>query len=810
MFAAMPRCAPTLPRSSAGARARRLAWALVLLLLAPYASAQSPAPFPQPNLDLWQVGWVFTVVPDGSGGYYVGGNFTHLARQPRGSLAHVLADGSLNPGFAPTVNGEVNSLVRLDDGGLVIGGEFTQVNGVNRANLARLDANGNLVTAWTANTVGSVERLLLDSASTLYIGGNFTQVGGVGRSRLARLDVDTAVVDAAWAPSANGEVRAIALTSDAKVWVGGAFTSMNGQTANRAVRLNASGGNDLTLDVNNGAISQLQVDAADNVYLCGNFNQFNGQSSTPLRRVSPSGASQPWGPFTASANFRDCQLDGDELYLAGQFEQIGATVRQGVARLLAGGALDPNFVVATRSQYYGVPTESSNVAIARTSATQVVVGGFLTHANAQPRAGLAAVNVVDGSLLPAVDAERPAELLAIAAIADGWLVGGEFRRAGDVLRENLLRLNAAGELDLDWVLPVNGRVGTIEAYPFLQEAYVGGFFSRAGGVAQRNLLKIDDADLALVNPDWSPNPSGEVRAIVMDGSNRLYVGGSFTQIGGQPRNRMARVSTLGSGQADGFDPNLNSQVNAIALAGPNAGVYVGGFFSQAAGQPRSFLAVFDSGSTAQLRPTAFNANGAVWSLLETAADEVTVAGDFNSIAGLSRGRLARISDGVVDPLWQPTANSRVLDLQSDNARNLYLGGFFTSLNGLPRSAIGKLSLDGAGGVDENFRPNANGVVSALLVGVEGLTVSGSFTQIGGEPRGGLAAMPFDGQPPLPDAIFADGFEPAALLLKQMSERGRSAARCEAGSRRSADINQPGTWIDIEACGVSHRSPAEQP
>ena len=43
----------------------------------------------------------FAVAPDGAGGYYVGGRFSAVGGVPRKNIAHVLADGSVDPAFAP-------------------------------------------------------------------------------------------------------------------------------------------------------------------------------------------------------------------------------------------------------------------------------------------------------------------------------------------------------------------------------------------------------------------------------------------------------------------------------------------------------------------------------------------------------------------------------------------------------------------------------------------------------------------------------------------------------------------------------------
>ncbi|MBK7946393.1 MAG: delta-60 repeat domain-containing protein [Flavobacteriales bacterium] len=50
------------------------------------------------------------VLPDGSGGWIIGGAFSTVDGQPRQHLARILSDGSLAP-WSPAVNGEVRLLL---------------------------------------------------------------------------------------------------------------------------------------------------------------------------------------------------------------------------------------------------------------------------------------------------------------------------------------------------------------------------------------------------------------------------------------------------------------------------------------------------------------------------------------------------------------------------------------------------------------------------------------------------------------------------------------------------------------------------
>jgi uncharacterized delta-60 repeat protein len=178
--------------------------------------------------------------------------------------------GSLAAGITQaSPNGTVLAILRLADGSMLVGGQFDSVtiNGVvnNRSRLARFLANGTLDPAFTPTFNGDVRALAQDSSGSIFVGGNFngsTTVGGVtaNRIRVARL-TSALVLDTAFDTSTagpNNSINAVAPTDDGGVYVGGAFNFNRVGTAvvNRVARLSATGALDtafatLAFPVNN-------------------------------------------------------------------------------------------------------------------------------------------------------------------------------------------------------------------------------------------------------------------------------------------------------------------------------------------------------------------------------------------------------------------------------------------------------------------------------------------------------------------------------------------------------------------------------
>ncbi|WP_159081295.1 PKD domain-containing protein [Nocardioides sediminis] len=128
--------------------------------------------------------------------------------------------------------------------------------------------------------------------------------------------------------------------------------------------------------------------------------------------------------------------------------------------------------------------------------------------------------------------------------------------------------------------------------------YAGGNFDEARpagaaegtGVLRDNLVAYDVTTGEMT--DFDPSFDQQVRAVAVDG-DRLYVGGEFSTVDGQPRGRLAAFDLTTGELVDGFAPQVNGSVQAIAV-GSNGNIYVGGGFGGVGNQTRGNLAAFDA------------------------------------------------------------------------------------------------------------------------------------------------------------------------------------------------------------------------
>jgi uncharacterized delta-60 repeat protein len=221
------------------------------------------------------------------------------------------------------------------------------------------------------------------------------------------------------------------------------------------------------------------------------------------------------------------------------------------------------------------------------------------------------------------------------------------------------------------------------------------------------------------------------------------VGGSFTSVGGEARNRIARLEAT-TGLADAFDPNANSDVQSIVVQADGK-ILAGGVFSGAnsiGGQTRNFIARLDA-ATGLADSFDPNANSDVWSIAVQPDGKILVGGEFNganSIGGQIRNRIARLDavTGLADS-FDPNANDIVYAITAQADGKILANGQFTTIGGQTRNNIGR--LDAATGLADSFNPNANGTIFAVAVQADGkILAGGSFTTIGGQTRNRIARL----------------------------------------------------------------------
>ncbi len=319
-----------------------------------------------------------------------------------------------------------------------------------------------------------------------------------------------------------------------------------------------------------------------------------------------------------------------------------------------------------------------------------------------------------------------------AAISDGmggWYIGGDFTQVGGQPRSRIAQLNSSGQLTAFGANQgFNGSVNSLVLNN--GTLYAGGFFNSHGTVSNGYGVALDNGngvpDLAYLTPN------GPVNAVVSDGMGGWFIGGQFTQVGGQDRVGLARINA--DGTLHPWNPNCNGAIYAIALSGST--VYVGGSFSSIGGQNRSHIAALDSstGNAFEWNP---GSNGIVRALV-VSGSSVYVGGDFTWIGEQYRWNIASLDTTSGNAAaWDPNANGQVLSLAISDGI-LYAGGVFNTIGGQVRNCIAALNT--VTGAATAWNPFADDAVFSLSVIGSAVYAGGQFTMIGGQNRNFIAEL----------------------------------------------------------------------
>ena len=666
-------------------------------------------------------GSIAAIIPDGAGGWYIGGEFSGVGGKPRSCLAQIAADGSVTD-WNPDVSGSVSyvappavtSLAMIGNR-VFLGGAFGFIGGQSRRDLGCVDARTGAVLDWIADAPedGYISALALQG-DTLFVGGGFSSLGGVARSSLAALSAVTGEI-LPWRMDVFGGAYALLAHADT-LFVGGDFLAIGGRPQPMLAAVDIPASALLPIDFQAHGVTHSYVPdprvvglakSGDTLYAVGNFDQIGGQLRSGIAAVSASsGGALSWQPDTTGPRADgfppllclSVALVGQDVYVGGYFEQVGGQYHPYVA------ALDRE----TGHVRDWTPTPDDAVLAFVASGDTLLVGGYFHLLGAwQHRAGLAALDLTTGRLKPWNPNPDGSVCTAVATSGDRVFVSGDFSTIGGDPQPR----HYFAALDT-----INGEATS-----------------------------------------WAP-AADDLATTFMLAGDTLFAGGYFSQIGGQPRGFAAALD-ITSGEALPWNPDADCPVLALARSG--ATIFLGGLFSQVGAQPRAGIAAVDDdgGSLSAWDPGTDNRSV---NALVVAGPTLYVGGGFGAIGGQSRSAIAAldISSGLVRP-WYPAPTpwgvpSEVKALAIDGGE-LYVGGAFASLGGQPRICLA--AVDTSTASVTSWDPGLDGFVWSLLAQGNALYVGGGFSRAGGIPADDVVAfaLPSPGSRPVTSLELAQCF-----------------------------------------------------
>jgi hypothetical protein len=247
--------------------------------------------------------------------------------------------------------------------------------------------------------------------------------------------------------------------------------------------------------------------------------------------------------------------------------------------------------------------------------------------------------------------------------------------------------------------------------------YVGGDFSVIGTVAANHIAKWN-------GNAWSALGTGmnsKVVGLAVSGTN-LYAGGAFTTAGGVTANYIAKWdgrawSALGAG--------MNNYVYALAVSGTN--LYAGGIFIHAGGVTANYIARWNGSAWAALGAGMGGGEGSQTYVFALAASgtDLYAGGNFTAAGGIAATNIAGWNGSAWSPLGAGM-NSYVMGL-AISGTNLYAAGDFTTAGGFTANYVAKWN----GSAWSAMGAGMNSVAYTVAASATDVYAAGFFTMAGG-------------------------------------------------------------------------------
>jgi hypothetical protein len=692
------------------------------------------------NLDFpFTDGAVYATVADGASGYYIGGSFGKVGKEASSYLAHVLADGTVDTAFKPTVNGPVNCLALTADS-LYFGGDFTLVNTKTRNRAAAVSRTKGVLSLWNPNVNASVYCIAVNG-STVYLGGTFTKFGTTTRNYLGAWNINN-TINATWLPNPNSYVRSIVPNSTgSSVFIGGDFTTIKTLARQYLVKVNTTNGDPATwAPLPNNAVYSLAL-SGPTVYFGGSFSQVNSINRSQLAAVDTGTAAL--SGFLADANALpiDIKISNGKLYVVGQFTQIQGVLRNYIARFnLATGLID---------SWGANKNINGTVNAVGFDGANVLLGGSFSAINVTPRNYMAAIDLTKPgypltSWNPNVSwTSGSLDLQSMLHNGRDLIIGGGFSYTenGKTV-SNLISLHdSTGVITHSLAQYPNSTVSSLALYD--GKLMLGGDFTGFNKISDNtafnsiSYLGAYDLNTWQVLPQ-NYNPDNVIANIFTNAAGQLIASGSFSRMNNFNRNYLAAVN-LSTGLPTDFNPSMDNQV--FTLAARDSSLFAGGYFSSVNTNTtpvaRTYIAGINT-RTSKATTWAANSNGYIYSMM-VKDSTLYVGGQFSSIKGAARNNAAAFSTKTTGAItsWSPNTNSIVYALLPYGS-NVYIGGAFTTLGAATRNYLGL--VNNTSGAVNSWNPNMDGGVYSFVNIGNKFYAGGNFYNVGALPRNSLCSF----------------------------------------------------------------------
>ncbi|TGK79203.1 hypothetical protein EHQ24_16260 [Leptospira noumeaensis] len=617
----------------------------------------------------------------------IGGDFRYVGPSTGNVVYLETANGKLLPNrYCPylKVVGSTGIAISDGNGGFYIGGEFFAVQGVEKFSIAHILPGCQLDRNFTVlnDNNKSIYTLLL-AGDFLYAGGYYTDDNS---GYLVRVNRYTGALDTSFTPNPNTLVSDLETDGDS-LYVCGDFTNIGGYAKTGLVKFSLSTGlviPSFTTTINGGSCLDLYYGTNANgspvIYAVGDLTTPTFSNAISL---FPDGTLTTWNP-NPNAKVNSIQQYNNTIYLGGDFTTIngGTTARHLVSvNNGTGSAISTNFAMNT----------AEPVATLQIIENTLYLTGEFTSVKSVPRNYAAALSLPDESVTafnPAYDGVLANPGSGIVSAGNGVVLFTSSRSTINVTSRNHFAV-----LDEVTGTPIEGTPNFDFPIKTLHRVnnrlFVGGSFTSIAGQSRNRfaILDLPNYQISPINTVLSGSP--DIRTITSDES-QIYVGGfGLANVNSQVRNGVFALNS-NDFSLSGWNPNLGSGSSGESILVVNDSVFIGGSFSEINGVANynNFQAVDKINGTRRDIPSPNNDPVSLVYNLTLAGTKIYMGGFFNSISGIGTFNNTAVYDLISQTYVQPnpvSADNMVNHVAAYPDGNILIGGSFTVLNGIPNN-----------------------------------------------------------------------------------------------------------------------------
>lgn len=454
------------------------------------------------------------------------------------------------------------------------------------------------------------------------------------------------------------------------------------------------------------------------------------------------------------------------------------TATIGIVAAQQPGTLDMGFNSIENTGIYGAGTVAGISTTAVQSDGKILIGGSFTTCDGLSRNHIARLKPnghVDTTFNPGSGLDQSLGVVGVNAIAiqnDGKIIiGGGFSIYNGVPRSRIARLNADGSLDNSFIPQLFNSQGEVNCLSIQTDGkiIVAGAFSSYGTASRQNIMRLNTNGSLDTSFAYTSGADSHIFCVTAQPDGKLLIGGKFLTYNGSLSRCIARINSSGNIDTSfHVGTGINNHVFCISLD-VNSKILVGGFFTAYNGMiQNSIVRLLPNGTLDGTFNSSTGPNADIESIITTSAGKIYVGGRFTTFNGLPRNYFAELNNnGSLDNTANPSAgtNTYIYSLNTLSNGQIVVAGGFSKCNG--KNATNIAALYSNADLNPNFGTGvtvANGQIYCIRSLQSGKTlIGGTQTNFNGIYCSGLGRLNTDGSL---DTTFTngEGFKTNAQVL----------------------------------------------